>query len=67
MRRAFHLLASLLAGALLFASTTWAQSQNDFLVDGRYIPGISNVVGDVGSSWAGLFSVQPNNQGNRKL
>lgn len=49
------------------ATTTLAFKSSDFLVDGKRLPGISNVIGDVGSSWAGLLPITAQANDTNKL
>lgn len=44
-----------------------SMSKDDFHVDGKNLPGISSVVGDVGDSYAGLLSITPDLNNTEKL
>lgn len=59
-------LLALITFVSLFYSAL-AVSKDDFHVDGKTLPGISRVIGDVGDSYAGLLSITPDLNNTEKL
>ncbi|CAO1619579.1 unnamed protein product [Sympodiomycopsis kandeliae] len=60
MRFSISSVAALTAAASLLPSFALGAQKSDFLVDGKKLPGISSVIGDVGTSYAGRLSITNN-------
>lgn len=47
----------LLLGTTVIGQTSQRPAAKDLLVDGKSLPGISSIIGDVGPSYAGQLSI----------